>query len=676
VTNLEHQVGGAWATGQPVHRRGSVVAKGRDLAGSATWRTYADQCTLGAVAAALPGPTVRRHWGLRVTASLVAVSLAVIASGVFFRVVPVEYWRDPVTGWYVWASGTSFVFFGTLIFLDRDQRANGLLLTVFGILIQLPWPPIMAFMPGTFDIWMVFLIRLNYALPAIVLAVVLLRFPERRLQKRYQRVFLIVMATWLLGFQIINAVTWPPHWATPKNVAEWPWWLANGGLNEVAYNAVDGGNLVFAAGLVLLLALRILRTRGLDRRIYVPVHIASIILMGVGAYTVVDVFQRDVAGPYGLPESYRGLSAATAVIPLMLFIANVGRRLLQLRIAGMVAEINLARTPEGIQLALRRALDDPSLVIHLWSRELEQYVGIDGRFANGADLPQRVTAEIISPDGTSARIVADESVAHHRELLQAASEAGGMAIQNSALQTSLLAITERERTTRELSETLSRLLPTGLADRLRREGGLRIGQSETVEVTLLMSDVRGYSGIAETTDPSQLAVQVNEHRRAMNHVIMNQAGIVMQYVGDAVFAVFGPPTTSPSEHADQAFAAAQEMHRQQHQINEEWNTHGLPIFGMGIGLSTGQVAAALLGSDERFEYTLVGDTVNMAQRLQDLARPAGTTVLSEATWDNLTDLPDEYERITSQLIKGRRTPVTCYRVIMTAHNLRVSSDNN
>ena len=251
-----------------------------------------------------------------------------------------------------------------------------------------------------------------------------------------------------------------------------------------------------------------------------------------------------------------------------------------------------------------------------------------------------------------------------------------MALDNSALQASLLATVELERSSRELSETLSRLLPTGLADRLRNEGGLRIGQSEIVEVTLLMSDVRGYSGIAETTDPSQLAVQVNEHRRAMNHVIMNHAGIVMQYVGDAVFAVFGPPTTSSSEHADQAFAAAQEMHRQQHQINEEWNTHGLPIFGIGIGLSTGQVAAALLGSDERFEYTLVGDAVNMAQRLQDLARPAGTTVLSEATWDNLTDLPDEYERITPQLIKGRRTPVTCYRVIMTAHDLRVSSDND
>jgi hypothetical protein len=73
---------------------------------------------------------------------------------------------------------------------------------------------------------------------------------------------------------------------------------------------------------------------------------------------------------------------------------------------------------------------------------------------------------VINPDGSaSARIVADDSVAHHRELLQAASEAGGLALHNSALQANLLTTIERERSSRELSETLSRLLPTGLADR-------------------------------------------------------------------------------------------------------------------------------------------------------------------------------------------------------------------
>jgi hypothetical protein len=72
----------------------------------------------------------------------------------------VEYWRDPVTGWYVWAVGTAFVCFGTLISLHRDQRANGLILAAFGILAQLPWEPIMAFMPGNFDVWAIFLILL------------------------------------------------------------------------------------------------------------------------------------------------------------------------------------------------------------------------------------------------------------------------------------------------------------------------------------------------------------------------------------------------------------------------------------------------------------------------------------------------------------------------------------
>ena len=75
----------------------------------------------------------------------------------------------------------------------------------------------------------------------------------------------------------------------------------------------------------------------------------------------------------------------------------------------------------------------------------------------------------------------------------------------------------------------------------------------------------------------------------------------------------------------------------------------------------------LLGLDERLEYTLVGDTVNLAQRFQDLARPAGTTVMSEATWENLTERPDEYEKLTAQLMKGRRAPVTCYRITASAH---------
>jgi class 3 adenylate cyclase len=129
----------------------------------------------------------------------------------------------------------------------------------------------------------------------------------------------------------------------------------------------------------------------------------------------------------------------------------------------------------------------------------------------------------------------------------------------------------------------------------------------------------------------------------------------MQYVGDAVMAVFGAPVAS-LDHADRALAAALAMHRAQDAVNVEWTTEHRTPFGLGIGLSTGTVAAALLGSEERVEYTLVGDAVNLCQRLQQFAEP-GQTVLSEPTWDQLTERPPRFERLDSQLVKGRDTPV-------------------
>ena len=110
----------------------------------------------------------------------------------------------------------------------------------------------------------------------------------------------------------------------------------------------------------------------------------------------------------------------------------------------------------------------------------------------------------------------------------------------------------------------------------------------------------------------------------------------MQYVGDAVMAVFGAPVAT-DDHADRALAAALAMHRGAGRAStRNGSPKGCTPFGLGIGLSTGTVAAALLGSEERVEYTLVGDAVNLCQRLQQFAEP-GQTVLSEPTWNALTD---------------------------------------
>jgi class 3 adenylate cyclase/ActR/RegA family two-component response regulator len=239
--------------------------------------------------------------------------------------------------------------------------------------------------------------------------------------------------------------------------------------------------------------------------------------------------------------------------------------------------------------------------------------------------------------------------------LKLAQEASGGA-QGALQRLKLLhkAIVDRE----EQGESLSRMLPGGIAQKLR-EQGVKPGETERLTVTVLMSDIRAYSTIAELADPSVLAGQLHEHRAEMNHALLGENGTVMQFVGDAVMAVFGAPFPQPNQ-CERAVAAAAAMHARQADLNARWATAGLPPFRLGIGISTGDVAAALLGSDERLEYSVVGDAVNLAQRLQQWAE-GGQTVLSEPTFAALPEPPDA-ERIDPALVKGRQTPVGAYRV--------------
>ena len=196
------------------------------------------------------------------------------------------------------------------------------------------------------------------------------------------------------------------------------------------------------------------------------------------------------------------------------------------------------------------------------------------------------------------------------------------------------AIVERE----EQGESLSRLLPTGVAEQLLA-GGPAVGETETLDVTVVMSDIRGYTSIAEHADPAVLAQQLNRHRAEMNRAILAEGGTVMQYVGDAVMAVFGAPVATTRPRRPGARRGAGDAPGAGRASTTDGSAEGRTPFGLGLGLSTGTVAAALLGSEERVEYTLVGDAVNLCQRLQQFAEP-GETVLSEPTWDALTDRPD------------------------------------
>ncbi len=254
---------------------------------------------------------------------------------------------------------------------------------------------------------------------------------------------------------------------------------------------------------------------------------------------------------------------------------------------------------------------------------------------------------------TTAEAVADAVERLFLKLAQHASTGGSSSLRR--LRMLHQAIVTRE----EQGESLSRLLPGGVAEKLRKEGR-RIGETEMLDVTVLMSDIRGYSTIAEHADPSVLAGQLNEHRAEMNGAVLSAGGTVMQFVGDAVMAVFGAPLPQ-EDHAGRSVAAAAAMHEAQAVVNERWRALGMPEFGLGIGLSTGRVAAALLGSEERLEYSLVGDAVNLAQRLQQWAE-AGQTVVSQPTAGALGKAI-ALEALEPAQVKGRDATVQAYRIV-------------
>ncbi len=296
---------------------------------------------------------------------------------------------------------------------------------------------------------------------------------------------------------------------------------------------------------------------------------------------------------------------------------------------------------------------DPRIVSAM-TRPVTESGGLD----DGEERLLRMVAEgrpmkaIAVGTGTTAEAVSDAVERLFLKLAQQASAGTQSALQR--LRLLQRAIVDRE----EQGESLSRMLPGGLAQKMR-EQGVRPGETERLTVTVLMSDIRAYSTIAEIADPSVLAGQLHEHRAEMNHAVLGESGTVMQFVGDAVMAVFGAPFPQ-TDQCERAVAAAAAMHARQAALNARWQEHGLPPFHLGIGVSTGDVAAALLGSDERLEYSVVGDAVNLAQRLQQWAE-GGQTVLSEPTYAALSAAPDA-ERLDPALVKGRQTPVGAYRV--------------
>ena len=184
------------------------------------------------------------------------------------------------------------------------------------------------------------------------------------------------------------------------------------------------------------------------------------------------------------------------------------------------------------------------------------------------------------------------------------------------------------------------------------------------ELTILFSDIRGFTTISEKLTPEEVVALLNPYLAAMTSVIHKHGGTVDKYEGDAIVAFFGEPIQYP-DHARRAVLATLEMRKVLYDLNIQWKAEGRSKdgFEMGIGLNTGQVFVGLLGSELRMNYTIIGDNANLASRLQDQTKEFGWPILiSESTF---LLVKDEFnaEFADSRLVKGKTEPVGIYKLL-------------
>ena len=550
----------------------------------------------------------------------------------------------------------SLVVAGWVSLGRRSQRGNGTLMLVLAVTLSAT-----SLASVTVGPWAV-IGQMLYPLSGVLLGWLLMRWPRDRLQNRVQR--------WLLpiAFALVSLVTaawiiaWDPHKDGFHGSYWWPTLVHNNELETWLYNGAQAIESILLVLFVALMVARIVQASRPERRELIPVAIAAaafaafVIIQGIGIITNTDLAN--------LAEWASNLSVMA--VPIAFLIALAVRRVQRALAVEALLDPQQLASADAVSRALSRALGDRHLTLAMWSAERGHYLNADGTEAPD-DLGGAHTVYATSPvDGTPlARLDVDPRLAGRTDFVEAVLRAAGTALDNARLQAELRAgQREAEQSLQRLDRAeeshrrMTRLLPGGLAERISSDPDA-FTTTELLTVTVLMSDIRGYSGIAENAEPAQLAAQLNEHREAMNGAVLTHGGTVMQYVGDAVMAVFGAPEPLDG-HQARALAAAAQMHAGQEALNAAWAGQGLQPFGLGIGLSTGQVAAALLGSRERVEYTVVGDTVNLAARLCDAARPAGSTVASAATVIG-SNTADDYELLPALKVKGRAATVAAYR---------------
>jgi adenylate cyclase len=238
--------------------------------------------------------------------------------------------------------------------------------------------------------------------------------------------------------------------------------------------------------------------------------------------------------------------------------------------------------------------------------------------------------------------------------------------------TTALATEGRDR--RALRAAFSQYVSETLVDRIANDinkteltlGGVRR------ELTVLFSDIRGFSRFSEKLEPEMLSQYLNEYLTPMTELVMKDAGLLDKYIGDAIMAVYGAPLEM-TDHAQHACATALAMQRDLGPLNESWRARGLPEIAIGIGVNTGPMAVGNMGSEARFDYTVMGDAVNLGARLEALTKEYDVDILAgEATATSATGFV--FRELDLVRVTGRESTARVYELVGAEGDVALSPE--
>jgi adenylate cyclase len=223
---------------------------------------------------------------------------------------------------------------------------------------------------------------------------------------------------------------------------------------------------------------------------------------------------------------------------------------------------------------------------------------------------------------------------------------------------------------RQLRTVFDKYMAAEVVDEIMRNPeAIRLG-GEKKELSVLFSDIAGFTSISERLEPETLVELLNKYLSAMTDVILQHRGNVNKYLGDGIMAIFGAPRGDPN-HASLACFAALDSQAELAKRREQWKAEGQPEISARIGINSGWLVVGNMGSQARMEYTVMGDTVNLASRLEGANKYYDTLILLGPRTYELAARDIEAREIDRMRVKGKKEPVVVFELLARKGNLSI-----